>query len=213
MYEQVDPTPEDLAAAEFARPDPGLLRRFARLPTANIGDVMDRLGILDSRIGPVWPGARLVGPAFTVWTRSGDNQAVHRALAVARPGDVVVVNGGGDESRALIGDIMGARAKSRGVAGFVLDGATRDAPGLAEIGMPVFARAVTPAGPYKFGPGYLGRTVAVGGVAVAPGDILVGDDDGVVVVPQEEALEIAAASEAVLTAEDARRAEARGSAW
>jgi regulator of RNase E activity RraA len=213
MYELLDPTPEDLAAAEFARPDPGLLRRFARLPTANIGDVMDRLGILDSRIGPVWPGARLVGPAFTVWTRSGDNQAVHRALAVARPGDVVVVNGGGDESRALIGDIMGARAKSRGVAGFVLDGATRDAPGLAEIGMPVFARAVTPAGPYKFGPGYLGRTVAVGGVAVAPGDILVGDDDGVVVVPQEEALEIAAASEAVLTAEDARRAEARGSAW
>jgi regulator of RNase E activity RraA len=213
MYEQTDPTPDDLAAAEFARPHPDLLRRFAALPTANIGDVMDRLGILDSRISPVWPGARLVGPAFTVWTRSGDNQAVHRALTVARPGDVIVVNGGADESRALIGDIMGARAKTRGIAGFVLDGATRDASGLAAIGMPVFARAVTPAGPYKNGPGYLGRTIAVGGVAVKPGDIVVGDEDGVIVVPRDGAADVAAAAEAVLTAEDERRAEARGTAW
>jgi len=213
MYEQTNQAPEDLAAAEFARPDPGLVRRFAALPTANIGDVMDRLGILDSRISPVWPGARLVGPAFTVWTRSGDNQAVHRALAVARPGDVIVVNGGADESRALIGDIMGARAKTRGIAGFVLDGATRDASGLAAIGMPVFARAVTPAGPYKNGPGYLGRTIAAGGVAVEPGDIVVGDEDGVIVVPQRDASAVVAAAEAVLASEDRRRAKARRKAW
>jgi regulator of RNase E activity RraA len=213
VYEQTTPTQEDLASSEFRRPDPALVRRLGALPTANIGDVMDRLGILDSRISPIWAGARVAGPAFTVWTRSGDNQAVHRALAVAQPGDVVVVNGGADESRALIGDIMGARARSRGIAGFVLDGAARDASGLAAIDMPVFARALTPAGPYKFGPGYLGRTIAVGGVAVAPGDLVVGDEDGVIVVPQDAATSVAEAAEAVLSAEDLRRAEARGSAW
>jgi regulator of RNase E activity RraA len=207
------PTPQDLATAEFVRPDPDLLRRFAALPAANIGDVMDRLGILDARISPIWPGARLAGPAFTVWTRSGDNHAVHLALAVARPGDVIVVNGGGDESRALIGEIMGARARTRGIAGFVLDGAARDAAGLAAIDMPVFARSITPAGPYKNGPGYLGRTVAVGGVAVAPGDIIVGDDDGVVVIPRAEAAEILVAAEAKFKAEELARAEARGTAW
>jgi regulator of RNase E activity RraA len=212
-YKQSAPTAEDLASADFPRPSEELVRRLGALPTANIGDVMDRLGIMDSRIGPVWQGARLAGPAFTVWTRSGDNHAVHRALAVAKPGDVLVVNGGADESRALIGDIMGARAKSRQLAGFVLDGAARDASGLAAIGIPVFARALTPAGPYKFGPGRLGLTIAAGGVAVAPGDIVVGDEDGVVVVPRGEAAAVADAAEAVLSAEDERRVEARGSAW
>jgi regulator of RNase E activity RraA len=210
VYEQKPRTAEDLAAAEFARPSQQLIARCADLPTANIGDVMDRLGILDSRISTIWPGARLVGPAFTVWTRSGDNEAIHRAIAVAQPGDVIVVNGQGDESRALIGDIMGSRAKAKGLAGFVLDGATRDARRLEEIGIPVFARAVTPAGPYKFGPGYLGRVVAVGGVAVAPGDLIVGDDDGVVVIPLADAETVVAAAEGVLRSEDERRATIRG---
>ncbi|MCG5217052.1 RraA family protein [Streptosporangium soli] len=191
---------------DFPRAEANLLARFARLPAANIGDAMDRLGVLDSRIGPVWPGARLVGRAFTVWTRSGDNQFVHKALDAAEPGDVIVVNGGGDESRALIGDLIGQRAKNRGLAGFVIDGAVRDAEGLGEIGIPVFARAVTPAGPYKNGPGHLGRTIAVGGVAVAPGDILVGDADGVVVIPLAEAASIAEAAEAVLARETGKRA-------
>ncbi|MEW1847958.1 transferase, partial [Nonomuraea angiospora] len=154
-----------------------VLARLAALPTANIGDAMDRLGVLDSRIRPIWPGARVSGRAFTIWTRSGDNALIHQALDVVEPGDVIVVNGGGDESRALIGELIGQRAKNKGVAGFVIDGAVRDADGLGEMGMPVFARAVTPAGPYKNGPGHLGRTVAVGGVAVAPGDLILGDAD------------------------------------
>ncbi|MFC5834699.1 RraA family protein [Nonomuraea insulae] len=182
------------------------LARLAVLPTANIGDAMDRLGVLDSRIRSTWPGARVAGRAFTVWTRSGDNALIHQALEVVRPGDVIVVNGGGDESRALIGELIGQRAKNAGVAGFVIDGAIRDAEGLGEMGMPVFARAVTPAGPYKNGPGHLGRTIAVGGVAVAPGDLVLGDADGVVVVPLAEADRIAQAAEAVFVTEEGKRA-------
>ncbi|WP_433512105.1 RraA family protein [Nonomuraea sp. CA-143628] len=186
--------------------EPSVLSRLAALPTANIGDAMDRLGILDSRIRPVWPGARVAGYAFTVWTRSGDNALIHQALEVVGAGDVIVVNGGGDESRALIGELIGQRAKNSGVAGFVIDGAVRDAEGLGEMGMPVFARAVTPAGPYKNGPGHLGRTIAVGGVAVAPGDLILGDADGVVVVPLAEAERVAQAAEAVFSLEEGKRA-------
>ena len=121
------PVLEDIDA-NFVRPDPELIRRLAKLPAANIGDAMDRLGIADSAIQAIWPGARLAGPAFTVWTRPGDNQGIHRALQLARAGDVIVVSGGGDESRALLGELIGERAINLGLAGFALDGAARDAP-------------------------------------------------------------------------------------
>jgi regulator of RNase E activity RraA len=193
-------------AAEFERPDAEVLARLAKLPAANIGDAMDRLGVLDSRIQAIWPGARIAGPALTVWTRAGDNAAIHAALALGKPGDVIVVNGQGDESRALLGELMGGRAKAAGLAGFVLDGAARDAADLAEMGVPVFARACTPAGPYKNGPGRVGATIAVGGVAVSPGDIVIGDGDGVVVIPLADAATVATAAEAVFEDEARRRA-------
>lgn len=193
--------------ADHVRPDPALVARLGAIPAANIGDAMDRLGILDSRIQAVWPGARVAGPALTVWTRAGDNLLIHQALTVVQPGDVIVVNGEADESRALIGELIGGRAKVRGCAGFVIDGAVRDAEALGELDVPVFARASTPAGPYKNGPGRMHETIAVGGVAVAPGDIVVGDSDGVVVVPQARAAEIAEAAEAVQRKEDGMRAE------
>jgi RraA family protein len=192
---------------EFDRVSPEMLRRFAQLPTANVADAMDRLGVLDSRIKGVWPSATVVGPAYTVWTRAGDNKFVHEALRRAQPGDVIVVNGQGDESRALIGELMAERAKATGIAGFVIDGAVRDAETIGAIGVPVFARAVTPAGPYKHGPGRLGQTVAVGGVAVAPGDIVVGDADGVVIVSRGEAAQVLRAAEAKRADETARRGE------
>ncbi|GAB3440968.1 RraA family protein [Actinophytocola sediminis] len=168
---------------EWTRPTAAQLDRFRTLPCANIADAMQRLGALDSRIKPAWAGATVVGAAYTVWTRPGDNLGIHEALRHARPGDVLVVNGGGDESRALIGELIAGRAKGRGIVGFVIDGAVRDADGLAEYDMPVFARASTPAGPYKHGPFVLATPVAVGGVVVHPGDVIVGDADGVVVVP------------------------------
>jgi regulator of RNase E activity RraA len=198
-------TSANQAVTEFHRPPPELLARFGHLPTANVADAMDRLGVLDARIKPVWAGAAVVGPAYTVWTRAGDNKFLHEALGLAQPGDVIIVNGQGDESRALIGELMAEKAKATGLAGFVIDGAVRDAQIIGEIEFPVFARAVTPAGPFKFGPGRLGRTVAVGGVAVAPGDIVVGDADGVVIVPLGEAEQVVQAAEAKHADETARR--------
>lgn len=172
---------------EWSRPTEEQRTRLGALPTANIADAMQRLGAMDARIKPVWDGATLVGAAYTVWTRPGDNAGIHEALRHVQPGDVLVINGGGDESRALIGELIGGRARARGVAGFVIDGAVRDAPGLAEYDMPVFARGLTPAGPYKDGPYVVAAPTAVGGVVVNPGDVIVADADGVVVIPLAQA--------------------------
>ncbi|OLR89796.1 RraA family protein [Actinokineospora bangkokensis] len=175
------------AAADAAlAPSDDLFDRFAGLPVANIGDARDRMGMLDGGIRALWRGARVVGRARTVWVRNGDNLALHSAIASSRPGDVLVVNGGGDTSRALIGELMAERAKRRGVRGIVVDGAVRDVVELEDIGFPTWARGVCPAGPYKNGPGRVNVPVAVGGVVVRPGDLVVGDDDGVIVVPAAE---------------------------
>ncbi|MFE1295059.1 methyltransferase [Streptomyces sp. NPDC058731] len=167
---------------------------------------------MDSAIGPVWPGARAVGRALTVWTRAGDNQAIHEAVKVAEPGDIMVVNGEGDTSRALIGELIAERARARGVVGMVLDGAARDAEVLAEMGFPVWARAVTPAGPYKFGPGRVGVPIAVGGVVCHPGDVVVGDGDGVAIVAADQAASVLAAAREVEAEEARRRASIRAAA-
>ena len=192
-------------------PTPGLrpedlVARYASVPAANVGDAQDRFGIAVG-LGPVWTGARLAGPARTVWTRSGDNLYLHRALDAAEPGDVIVVNGHGDLTRALMGDLIGVRAQRLGVAGFVIDGAVRDAEALGELGLPVFACGVTPAGPYKNGPGRLDVAVAIGGVVVHPGDMVVADADGVVVVPRETAEATLVAAEEIERNEQAKREE------
>jgi regulator of RNase E activity RraA len=190
---------------EPAADNVNLIDRFRRIPAANVGDAMERLGAMTG-IHSIWPNARLVGPAFTVWTRAGDNSGIHRALELAEAGDVIVVNGEGDLSRALIGEMIGAKAAQCGVEGFVIDGAARDASGLAKLGMPAFARAVTPAGPYKNGPYRIGAIIAVGGVAISPGDLIIGDDDGIVVVPKDMATEVIIDAEAIFAKEESKRA-------
>jgi RraA family protein len=182
----------------------GLIERFASVPAANVADAQERFGVASGLV-PMWRGARLAGPALTVWTRPGDNLFIHRALDIAQPGDILVINGLGDVSRALIGDLIGIRAKALGVGGFVIDGAVRDADALAECGMPVFARAVTPAGPYKHGPGRLQQPVAIAGVVVLPGDIVVADADGVVVVQRAEAERVLADAEKIEASEAEKR--------
>jgi RraA family protein len=181
-----------------------VVRRFASVPAANVGDAQERFGIASGLV-PMWPGAKLAGPALTVWTRPGDNLYIHHALDIAEPGDIIVINGHGDLSRALIGDLIGIRAKSLGVGGFVIDGAVRDADALADCEMPVFARAVTPAGPYKHGPGRLQQPVAIAGVVVVPGDIIVADADGVVVVQRAEAERVLADAERIEASEAEKR--------
>jgi len=194
-----------LADAALA-PTEDLLAAYAGLAVANIGDARDRMGMLDGGIRALWRGARVVGRARTVWVRSGDNQALHRAIAVSQPGDVLVVNGHGDTTRALMGDLMAEKARKRGVVGLVVDGAVRDVAEFERIGFGVWARAVTPAGPYKNGPGQIDVPIAVGGVAVCPGDLIVGDDDGVIVIPAAEAAASLLGGRAVEADEAQRRA-------
>jgi 4-hydroxy-4-methyl-2-oxoglutarate aldolase len=185
-------------------PADDLMGAFAGLSVANIGDARDRMGMLDGGIRTLWRGARMVGRARTVWVRSGDNLAVHQALAMARAGDVLVINGHRDTDRALIGELIAERAKARGVAGMVIDGAARDVTELERIGFGVWARGVSPAGPYKNGPGKTDLPVAVGGVVVSPGDVVVADDDGVIVIPAAEAAASLLGGRAV-EADEARR--------
>jgi 4-hydroxy-4-methyl-2-oxoglutarate aldolase len=193
-------------ADENGRSADDLLAAYAGLPVANIGDARDRLGMMDSGIRPLWKGAHTVGRARTVWTRAGDNKALREAIDKVQPGEVIVVNGQGDPNRALMGELMAERARSRGCVGMVIDGAARDADVLAQIGFGVWARAVNPAGPYKDGPGYLDVPVAVGGVVCRPGDLVVADDDGVIVVPAAEAFASLDGGRAVNADESSRRA-------
>lgn len=189
-----------------------LLARLATIPAANVGDAMERLGIVDGAIGPIWRGARVVGPAFTVWTREGDNLGVHEAIAQASEGEVIVVNAGGFTQRALMGELMAGRALHKGIAGFIYDGCVRDRADIAEMKMPVFARGISPAGPYKNGPFHVQVPVAIGGVVVCPGDIVVADDDGVAIIPIAQLAQTVERAEAVFADETGRREKIWGQA-
>ncbi|QOD43961.1 RraA family protein [Clavibacter zhangzhiyongii] len=186
--------------------DASSLARLAALPVANVGDSMDRLGVVDAGIHAVWRGARVAGPAFTVEVAGGDNAGIHEALGRLRPGDVLVVNGHGLRDRALVGELIGERLRSAGCAGIVIDGALRDVDDLEEMGFPAFARAVTPAGPYRNGPYRIQVPVAIGTVVVSPGDIVLGDSDGLAIVPAAEASAVADRAEAKHADESATRA-------
>ncbi|MGH3368028.1 MAG: methyltransferase [Nocardioidaceae bacterium] len=179
--------PAILVGPTYDRPPPSLVGRFRGVSVAAVSDAQHRLWVIDGAIAPVWPGASCVGPALPVYTRGGDNLAVHQALEIAHPGDVLVVNGQGDTTHALFGGLMAARARHLGLAGIVIDGAVRDVDAIAEFGLPVYARASTPAGPYKHGPAEIGVPIACGGVVCAPGDIVCGDGDGVAIVPRDRA--------------------------
>ena len=185
------------------RPDARLVAEFARMVTPHLSDSMERLYAGGPRLRPMHREGKLAGPAFTVKTAAGDNLLVHKALDSARPGDVIVVDAGGFLDNAIIGELMMSRAKQRGVAGIVIWGAIRDS---AEIGAgtyPVFAAGVTHRGPYKNGPGEINVPIMMGGTPVNPGDIIVGDADGLVAVPQELAAQVLASAKAILAKETA----------
>jgi RraA family protein len=155
------------------------------LPTADVSDAAPARIAMDPRIKPVWHGARLAGTAFTVRTPPGQFAAVREAVEQAGAGDAIVVDGGGGVECALWGDKMSALAQSKGIAGLVVDGAVRDAAGIADLGFPVFAITSVPTAPAQEARGELGSEIVCGGVRVRPGDVVYGDADGVVVVPRE----------------------------
>lgn len=182
------------------RPDQALVEAFRGLPVANIDDCMNRMAAVSPAIRP-FNKTPLLGTAFTVRCPEGDNLMFHKAMDLAKPGDVLVIAAGGDESRSLCGALMMNYCKVRGLAGVIVDGSVRDAEDLNNLDFPVYARGIIPNGPYKNGPGEIGVPVAFGGQVIFPGDILVGDADGIVVVRPEDAEEIAKAARAVLEKE------------
>lgn len=174
--------------------DAALVELFRGLPASIISDNLNRLTGTWELPPRHKPGVALLGPALTVRVREGDNLMIHKALQLGKPGDVLVVDGAGALERALFGDIMKNVAKMRGFAGIVIDGAIRDAAAYREDSWPCYARGVCHRGPYKDGPGEINVPVSISGMVVSPGDIVVGDDDGVVFITPAEAREVAAAS-------------------
>ena len=179
------------------RPDRSLVEAFRGIPVANIDDCMNRLASVDAGLKPM-NSTPLLGTAFTVRCPAGDNLMFHKALDLAQPGDVLVIAAGGSMSRALCGEIMVTYARSRGLAGFIVDGCVRDRDELASFtDFAVYARGVIPNGPYKNGPGEINFPVAVGGQVICPGDILVGDGDSVLVIKPHEAEALAKEAAAI----------------
>jgi len=183
--------------------DPALVALFEGLPTSIISDNLNRMTGTWSLAPMHAPGTPMLGTALTVRTRPGDNLMIHKALQLGRPGDVLVIDGGGALDRALFGDIMKNVAKMRGFAGVVIDGAVRDAAAYRADTFPCYARGVCHRGPYKDGPGEVNVPAVIGGMVVNPGDIVVGDDDGVVVITPAEARAVAENSRKKAAAEAA----------
>lgn len=173
------------------RLDAALIERWAHVPSSVAADLLAGLTVLDAAIRPLKPlppGKRLVGAATTALCEGTDYGAVHHAIAVAQPGDVIVVEAGGRSNPAIIGELLSGSARLKGVRGLVVNGAVRDVARLREWDdFPVFTRHVTPRGPSSYDRGTVNDIIAVGGVKVAPGDIVLGDDDGVAIVPRAEA--------------------------
>lgn len=172
------------------RADKELLHRFDGIATPLISDNMNRLQGMSSELRPLHKSMTILGTAFTVKTRAGDNLMVHKAIDMAEPGDIIVVDAGGDKTQAILGEIMMRIAMKKGLAGFIVDGTVRDSAAFYHEDFPCFARGITHRGPYKEGPGEINVPVTVGGMIVHPGDVIVGDHDGVVAVPLDMAEDI-----------------------
>lgn len=183
--------------------DPALLATLSGIPTPLLSDNMARLFGAGAALRPMHKGAPLLGFAVTVRTRPGDNLMVHKAIDLSGPGDVIVVDAGGDLANAIIGEIMLTLAAKRGIAGFVIDGAIRDSDAIARSDFPVFAGGVTHRGPYKDGPGEINAGAVIGGQMVQPGDVIVGDADGVLALPRADVARIVALAREQMAREDA----------
>ncbi len=170
----------------FERPSDDQIEALRGVPTGFVVDLMMGQGAVDRRIKPLWPKSAFTAPVLTADCGPRDNLGLLVALEVAEPGDVVALATGGFEETAVLGDHVAAMAKNKGIVGFVTDGLVRDVDGLIEVGFPVWSAGVSPNSPYKSGPCEVGTSVTLGGVAIRSGDLLVGDRDGVAVIPLEK---------------------------
>ncbi|MCE3026688.1 RraA family protein [Salinicola sp. DM10] len=188
------------------RIDDALIQAFAALPVAVVSDSMSRVFAGGADLRPMHREGALAGVALTVRTRPGDNLMLHKAIDMAEPGDVIVCDAGGDTTNALMGELMLAYAVKKGVAGFVLNGALRDLDGFRDTNLPTFAAGVTHRGPYKNGPGEINTPINIGGMVIEPGDLILGDNDGLLCVPFETAPTVLAAAQAKQAAEEKQMA-------
>lgn len=171
---------------DFERVPAHIVAQAAELQPAILADVAGRRGALDGRIKALRPRMKLAGTALTVEVRPGDNLMIHAAIAMAKPGDVLVIDGKGDQTSALMGTIMMTACKQLGIAGVVMDGACRDSIEIDEMDYPVFSVGTNPNGPTKNIGGRIGHPISIGGVTVHAGDFVIADGDGVVVVEREK---------------------------
>lgn len=181
-----------------------LVRQAAQFQAAILADVNGRRGTANSRIRPLAATMKLAGPAVTVEVRPGDNLMIHAAIALAQPGDVIVVDAKGDQTCALIGEIMVTLAEKRGIAGFVLDGPVRDCEALIAKGYPIFSVGTNPCGPTKKAPGRVNWPASIGGTPVQPGDLVVADADGVTFIERDKVESIIALAHQKVADETAR---------
>jgi regulator of RNase E activity RraA len=191
----------------WPRPDAKLLDAFGVASSAQVADCMSRLGAMDSGIRPIWPSPRIIGAALTVWCHSGDNLMLHKAISLARAGDIIVMNTQGNLNNSGFGELIATSAVKAGVRGVIVDGTVRDADALESLRMPAYARGLSPNGCNKDGAGEVGAITACGGVAVRPGDLIIADRDGVTVVPLEDAVEVAQLAAAQIEREEKRKTE------
>jgi RraA family protein len=189
-----------------------LVEAFRGIPVANIGDNMNRRACLDSRLRPL-NGSPLLGTAITLKTSPGDNLLLYAAIAMAMPGDVIVVDAQGDLSNAIVGELMLTWAQKKGIAGIIVDGAVRDAAAIKAMNIAVYAAGVTPNGPFKNGPGEVNAPISCGGQVVRPGDIIVGDEDGIVAIDPRDAPDVLAKAKATVLKEAAIVADIQGQGW
>lgn len=187
----LNPGPGFRVRTDFVRLESIVYRQLARFETPDISDMLNRLYAVDSEIRlRSNPEHRLCGPVCTVKVFPGDNLMVHKVLDIAKPGDIVAIDAGGSQMNAVLGDIICTKARHRGIQGFIVDGLIRDLPQIQELDFPVFARGETAIGPLHRGPGEINFPIALGGIVVNPGDVIVADAAGIVAAPQDIVAEL-----------------------
>ena len=192
---------------DFERVSPAIVEQASQYASSILADVAGRRGALNGRIAPLSPSMKFAGPAVTVEVRPGDNLMIHAAMAVAKPGDVILVDGKGDLSCALMGEIMSQQCVALGIAAVVIDGAVRDSEAICELGFPMYAAGLNPNGPTKSVSGRLNHPISIGGISVSPGDLVVGDADGVTVIERDKAAAMLPLAEQKVAAETKRISE------